>query len=187
VGSQREASSSLPRKYLILIGLLLFSAASVLCGVQRECWRLNQTEVIRDVVMHFQMLDWLQHSQDYGSLPPQMNMDRFAQELDSEGYVASLGPRSPAKAILAALLDYPPRVENSRGEREWLYGWVVDKSRKKIADGFGTGYLSWPTEKTAQVDGVYYCGFLCLALTVFEVEFKTGNWIVVGEHTRWVS
>jgi hypothetical protein len=188
VGPHREAIGNLPRKYLTSIGLLLFFAVGGLWDVQSKMWRLAQSEVIREVVMRHQILLWAQGSRDFGSrTPTQLDITRFAEELDSEGYVASFGFNSPAKTVLAALLDYPPRVENSRDDRKWLYGWIVDKSTKKVAVVFGTGYLSWPTEKTAQVDGVYHGGFLCSALTVFEVEFKTGNWIVVGEHTRWVS
>jgi hypothetical protein len=188
VGPLQRATVILPRKYLISIGLLLFSAAGGLWGVEHQSWRLTQTEVIRDVVMRYQILLWAQGSRDFGSrAPKELDIDRFSEELASDGYLAAFGSHSPAETILEAWLDYPPFVDKSADDRGRLYGWILNKNTKRVVAVFVTGAISWQTGRTVQVDGAYFCGSLCAALMVFEVEFKAGKWTVVGESTRLVS
>ncbi len=188
MGSRRQAIAILPWKYLISIGLMVLFATGGLWGVQRASWHLTQAEVVREVVMQYQILLWAQGSRDFGSrAPTQLDIDRFAEELDSDGYVAAFGSHSPAERILEAWLDYPPFVDKSLDDRGRLYGWIMEKNTKQVVAVFGTGAISWQTGRRVEVDGAYYCGSLCAALMVFEVEFKTGKWIVVADRTRFVS
>lgn len=114
MGPRRQAIALLPLKFLISTGPLLVSASLGLGGVQCEMWCLAQSEVIREVAMRYQIFLWAQGSRDFGNrTPTQLDKDRFAEELDSDDYVASFGCHPPAKEILPALLDPPPRLENS--------------------------------------------------------------------------
>jgi hypothetical protein len=174
-----------PVRFILLVPVLYSFALSQQQAAKNDL--ANQDNAVREATIRYQILVWSKDGDKAEREAKDTNEKSIAMQLNARIYFISINGKDPNDDFLNRFHDIPGTVKKASAAKSSSQDFVVDRETGRPGIVFKSGEIKWISPSKAEVRGGYYCGSLCAAGQIFELNKDGDKWKVTAVRTEWIS